>query len=42
MDFSDYSCQDCPDTGRSTVAYIIFYKVGQIDHGTHVPGPVSL
>ena len=24
MDFSDYSCQDCPDTGRSTGAYIIF------------------
>ena len=30
-----------PDTGRSTGAYIIFYKCGPIDHGKHVPGPVS-
>ena len=41
MDFSDYSWQDCPDTGRSTGAYIIFYQGGPIDHGTHVPGPVD-
>ena len=41
MAFSDYSWQDCPDTGRSTGAYIIFYQGGTIDHGTHVPGPVS-
>ena len=41
MDFSDYSSKDCPDTGRSTEAYIIFYKGGPIDHVTHVPGPVS-
>ena len=40
MVFSDFSWQDCPDTGRSTGAYIIFYKGGTIDHGTHVPGPV--
>ena len=33
--------QDCPDTGRSTGAYIIFYQGGPIDHGTHVPGPVA-
>ena len=25
MDFFDYSWKDCPDTGRSTGAYIIFY-----------------
>ena len=25
MDFSDSSWKDCPDTGRSTGAYIIFY-----------------
>ena len=37
MAFSDYSWQDCPDTGRSIGAYIIFYKGGLIDHGTHVP-----
>ena len=41
MDFSDSSWQDCPDTGRITGAYIIFYQGGPIDHGTHVPGPVS-
>ena len=41
MAFSDSSWQDCLDTGRSTGAYIIFYQGGKIDHGTHVPGPVS-
>ena len=41
MGFSDSSWQDCPDTGRSTGAYIIFYKCGLIDHGTYVPGPVA-
>ena len=41
MDFSDSSWQDCPDTGRSTGAYIILYQGGPIDYGTHVPGPVS-
>ena len=41
MDLSDSSCQDCPDTGRSTGAYIIFYQYGPIEHGTHVPGPVA-
>ena len=41
MDFSDSSWQDCPDTGRSTGAYIIFYQGGPIDHSTHVPGPVA-
>ena len=41
MILSDSSWQDCPDTGRSTGAYITFYKGGPIDHGTHVPGPVA-
>ena len=41
MAFSDSSWQDCPDTGRSTGAYIIFYQGGPIDHGTPVPGPVA-
>ena len=41
MAFSNSSWQDCPDTGRSTGAYIIFYQSGPIDHGTHVPGPVA-
>ena len=41
MDFSYSSWQDCPDTGRSTGAYSIFYQGGTIDHVTHVPGPVA-
>ena len=41
MAFSDSIWQDCPDTGRSTGAYIIFYQGGPIDHGTPVLGPVA-
>ena len=41
MDFSDSIWQDCPDTGRSTAAYIILYQRGPIEHSTHVPGPVA-
>ena len=41
MDFSDSSWKDCPDTGIVTVAYMIFYQMYPIDHGTHVPGPIS-
>ena len=41
MAFSDSSWHDCPDTGRITVANIIYYQGGPIDHGTHVPGPVA-
>ena len=41
MSFSDSSWQDCPDTGRSTGACIIFYQCGPIDRGTHVPGPAG-
>ena len=41
MAFSDSSCKDCPDTGRSTGAYIIFYQCCPIDHVTHVLGPVA-
>ena len=41
MAFSDSSWQYCPDTVRSTGAYIIFYQGGPIYHGTHVPGPVA-
>ena len=39
--FSDSSWQDCPDTGRSTGMYIIFYMAGPVDHSTHVPSPVA-
>ena len=41
MAFYDSSCQNCPDNGRSTLEYIIFYQGGTIDHGTHVPVPVA-
>ena len=41
MAFYDSSWQDCPNTGRSTGAYIILYIGGSIDHGTHVPVPVA-
>ena len=41
MSFSDSSWKDCPDTGKSTGAYIIFYQVGKIDHVTHVTVSVS-
>ena len=41
MAFYDSSSQDCTDTGRSTGAYIIFYKGGTIDNDTHVTGPVA-
>ena len=41
MAFSDSSWQDCPDTGRITGAYIVFYQAGSIEHGAHVPGPVA-
>ena len=36
MNFSDPSWQDCPDTGISIGANIIFYQGGTIEHGTHV------
>ena len=41
MVFSNSSWQDCPDTGRSTGAYIILHQGGTIDHSTHVPGPID-
>ena len=41
MAFYDSSWQYCTHTGISIGAYIIFYQGGPIDHGTHVPGPVS-
>ena len=39
--YGQSSWQDCPETGRSTGAYSIFYQCGPIDHGTHVTGPVA-
>ena len=36
MYFYNSSWQDCPYTGRSTGAYIIFYQGGPIDHVRHM------
>ena len=41
MDFYYSSWQDCPDTGRSIAAYIIFYQCGPNDHVAHITVPVS-
>ena len=40
MDLSDYSWQDCPDTGKIAEWYIIFYQGEPIDYGTHFLGLV--
>ena len=40
--FSDSSWQDCPDTGRSTGGYKIFYHGGIIDANSCMPVPVAL
>ena len=36
---SSWKC--CSDTGGSTVAQIIFYQGGTIDHETHLPGTIA-
>ena len=41
MAISGSSWKDCPDTGRSTGSYVIFYQGGPIDHGAHVLGSVA-
>ena len=41
MVFFDSIQRYCPDTGRNTGEYNIFYQGGSIDHGTHVPKPVA-
>ena len=41
MDFSASNSQYCPDTVRSTGAYMIFYQGGPIDHGKHVTVSVA-
>ena len=41
MMFSYSIWQDCPDTGRSKVSYIVFYQGWPIDNCTHVTGPVA-
>jgi hypothetical protein len=42
MAFSDASWQDCPDTGRSTVGYLVFYQGGIVAANSHVPIPVAM
>ena len=41
MVFYDSILQDCPDTGRITGSYIVFYQGIPIYHCTHVRGPVA-
>ncbi|MGH7954439.1 MAG: reverse transcriptase domain-containing protein [Gloeomargaritales cyanobacterium] len=40
--FSDSSWQDCPDTGRSTGSYLVFYQGGVVDHSSFIPEPVAM
>jgi hypothetical protein len=40
--FSDASWQDCPDTGRSTVGYLVFYQGGLIAASSSIPRPVAM
>ena len=39
---TDASWQDCPDTGRSTVGYMIFYQGALIEANSTVPTPVAM
>ena len=41
MVFSDSIWKECPYTGRSTGASIVFYQDVPIDNFTQVPGTVS-
>ena len=41
MVLSDYRWQYCPDIGRSTGAYNVFYQGAPIYHWTHVLVPVN-
>ena len=40
--FSDSSWQDCPDTGRSTGGYLIYYYGNLIDAHTSMPVPIAM
>ena len=40
--FSDASWQDCPDTGRSTVGYMIFHNGALIEANSMMPTPVAM
>ena len=40
--FSDASWQDCPDTGRSTVGYMIFHNGALIEVNSTMPTPIAM
>ena len=40
--FSDASWQDCPDTGRSTTGYLIFYQGGIVEANSMLQIPVAM
>ena len=40
--FSDSSWQDCPDTGRSTTGFQIFYRGSFIEGNSSMPVPVAM
>ena len=40
--FSDASWQDCPDTGRSTIGYLVFYQGGVVAANSNIPTPVAM
>ena len=40
--FSDASWQDCPDTGRSTVSYMIFYNGALIEANSTMLTPIAM
>ena len=40
--FSDASWQDCPDTGRSTTGYLIYYQGGIVEANSMLQIPVAM
>ena len=40
--FTDSSWQDCPDDGRSTGCYLLYFKGGIVNAASFVPTPVAL
>ena len=40
--FTDASWQDCPDTGRSTTGFLIFYQGGVVDANSMLQIPIAM
>ena len=40
--FTDSSWQDCPDDGRSTGCYLLYFRGGLVNAGSFVPTPIAL